>query len=163
MNKITKLAIVTIAALCSAAQTSSNTNKELVYCQAQGTGYSLFRMSDNKGIGLASFSDQYECTQAADLANEVAQDIACSPYINESSNYHGYSAYRISDGADLGDMIYGIFQGCQSDISHARNGSVCLVFTVEESLPLYARYNIASGEVEGDVIYDNPEDCWDSY
>lgn len=161
MKNTMKWMVLSVTALC-VTHASSYANNQKVYCQPLGSGYSLFRESDNKDIGYSYFSDLNECNQASALANQVSQNIVCSPYINSSSDYHGYSAYRISTGDDLGAGIFGIFEECQSAISQARNGKVCLIYTVD-IVPFYAPYDIETGQDLGNEMYESIEECQQTY
>lgn len=152
------LGIATLAAVASA----SYAREPSVYCQVYADGYSLFRVSDNKDIGYAYFLDYDECTAAADLANEVAQNVACSPYINSAEEIYGYAAYRISDDEALGGYPFELFEQCQSAVRETRNGYLCLIFSIDSGKS-YARYSVETGDVMGDVIYPSIEQCQMSY
>ena len=145
--------------VCLTASASYADNQS-VTCQKYQDGYSVFRMSDNKNIGESYFTDADECRQAADLANQIAQNLVCSPFVNgEGDHATGYSAFRISDGGDLGGGFFAIFNDCQSAIGTAKNGVVCLVFDVTDSGATFAPYDIESGSVSGDILYPSIESC----
>jgi len=163
MKNAMKFLLPGIAGFCVTAcltASASYADNQSVNCQKYQDGYSVFRMSDNKNIGESYFKDQGQCTQAADLANQLAQDLVCSPYVNGGGDTAtGYSAYRISDGVDLGNGFFAIFDDCQSAIGTAKNGIVCLVFDVSDTTAIFAPYDIETGSVSGDVLYPSIEAC----
>jgi len=154
-----KFALLGVAGLCL-SHSASYADDQSVSCLKYQDGYSVFRNSDNKNIGESYFKDADECKQAADLANQLAQNLVCSPYVNGGGDpTPGYSAYRISDGGDLGGGFFAIFNDCESAISTAKNGIVCLVFDVSDTSAIFAPYDIATGSVSGDVLYGSIEAC----
>lgn len=133
------------------------------YVSSTVNGYSLYRVSDRKDIGNAVWTaDNAECSAAAQMANAIRANIACSKYHNKTNNTTAYSVYRISDGQDLGKATISSFETCQAAIHYSRRGIFCSTYN-KDNVTWWSLYDVVTGHDLGTSLYSSLEKCQQNY
>tara|TARA_B100000749_G_C18450058_1_gene475972 strand:+ start:19585 stop:20325 length:741 start_codon:yes stop_codon:yes gene_type:complete len=135
----------------------------LVYCDYYGdsntTGFSIYRSRDYDDIGNAVFRSEYECRDAARVANRARTGIVCAKYSNNGDVRH--SVYRIHDNKDLGRATITNFQDCQDAVRYSRRGYFCSTY-VQNGQTYWSPYSIRTGEDVGSTLYGSLDRCLDN-
>lgn len=140
-----------------------------VYCdkydRGTTTGYSIYRVRDGKDIGNAVWlaGAEFECNEAAGLANALDTGIVCSRYNNPKSGRVSYSVYRISDGKDLGNAVIDDFYSCQAAVRSSRAGIFCARYHSEKTGTAWSMYSVLLGKDIGTQVYGTIEACEKAY